>query len=329
MAALLQPGKGVLAYFTRHRTLSNLIMVIALVAGLVATTRIRTQYFPAGYAGNTVNDLGQSVGAGYFLVNYAGLAGNVTERAAIEAAFRDTLTAAPIDYGAAAANNVNRGRGSDVSYQEESKGVDTQLIFSLLPNWQITANYAYIVKEVSDGFSLVDAVDLNDRVNYGTEYDAWLLELGRDNFSDPKRASTWNRQSIVGKSLDLGPKQTASFFSNYQFTQGPLKDVSVRGGAIYTGTRPTAVDFGGGNTNVNTLRTPDTGTRWDIRAGLGYRYKTGPQTWRFNFTIDNLLGDVKDETRVRYALPNGTTTERRQITFYRPRVMRLSASLEF
>jgi len=46
MAALLQPGKGVLAYFTRHRTLSNLIMVIALVAGLVATTRIRTQYFP-------------------------------------------------------------------------------------------------------------------------------------------------------------------------------------------------------------------------------------------------------------------------------------------
>jgi len=89
------------------------------------------------------------------------------------------------------------------------------------------------------------------------------------------------------------------------------------------------VDVGGGNTNVNTLRTPDTGTRWDIRAGLGYRYKTGPQTWRFNFTIDNVLGNVKDETRVRYALPNGTTTERRQITFYRPRVMRLSASLEF
>ena len=293
------------------------------------TYAVRSQYFPAGYAGNTVNDLGQSVGAGYFLVNYAGLAGNATERTAIEAAFRDTLTAAPIDYGAAAANNVNKGRGSDVSYQEESKGVDTQLIFSPLPNWQVTVNYAYIDKTVSDGFSLVDAVDLNDRVNYGTEYDAWLLELGRENFSDPKRASTWNRTSIVGKTLDLGPKQTASFFSNYQFTHGPLKDVSVRGGAIYTGSRPTAVDFGGGNTNVNTLRTPDTSTRWDIRAGLGYRYKVQAQTWRFNFTIDNLLGDVKDETRVTYALPGGVSAERRQITFFRPRVMRFSASLEF
>jgi len=38
---------------------------------------------------------------------------------------------------------------------------------------------------------------------------------------------------------------------------------------------------------------------------------------------------VKDETRVAYTLPNGTTTERRQITFFRPRVMRFSASLEF
>ncbi len=287
------------------------------------TFAVRSQFFPANYAGTP------AASAGYFLVNYETLGNNAVERAAMEAAFRDTLTTTPINYGDTASNNPNRGRGSDVSYQEESKGIDAQLVFSVRPNWQIITSYAYIVKEVSDGFRLVDAVDLNDSKNYGTEYDAWLYELGRDNFSDPKRASTWNRQSIVGKSLDLGPKQTGSIFSNYTLTSGPLKNLSVRGGMIYTGTRPTTVDFGGGNTSVNSLRTPDTTARYELRGGLGYRYKMGAYNWRFNFTVDNLLGDVKDETTVGYTLANGTRTERRQISYFRPRVMRLSASLDF
>ena len=287
------------------------------------TFAVRSQYFPAGYAGTP------AASAGYFLVNYETLGSNPVERAAIEAAFKDTLTGTPINYGDTASNNPNRGRGSDSSYSEEAKGFDAQVVFSPLPNWQVITSYAYIKKEVSDGFKLVDAVDLNDGKNYGTEYDAWLYELGRDNFSDPKRASSWNRQSIVGKSLDLGPTQTASVFSNYVFANGPLKNFSVRGGAIYTGTRPTTVDFGGGNTNVNTLRTPDTSARLEFRGGLGYRYKMGAYNWRFNFTVDNLLGDVKDETRSTITLSNGTTTERRQITYFRPRVLRLSASLDF
>ncbi|MEO7598224.1 MAG: TonB-dependent receptor plug domain-containing protein, partial [Opitutus sp.] len=290
---------------------------------------VRSQYFPAGYAGQTVNDLGQAVGAGYFLVNYENLGANPIERAALEAAFKDTTTTSAIDYGAATSNNASRGRGSDVAYQEVSKGVDAQLIFSPLTNWQITLNYAYINKEVSDGFALVDAVDLNDGKNYGTEYDAWLAELGRDNFTDPKRASTWNRSSIVGKTLDLGPKQTASFFSNYRIMDGALKNFSVRGGLIYTGARPTTVDFGGGNTNVNTLRTPDTSPRWDVRAGFGYRLRTSERgAWNFNLTVDNLLDDRKDETTTSYTIA-GATVLRRQVTFYRPRTIRLSASVDF
>jgi iron complex outermembrane recepter protein len=289
---------------------------------------VRSQFFPAGYAGRTTNDLGVAVGSGYFLVNYETLAANATERAALEAAFRDTLTANPIDYGAAASNTPNKGRGSDVSYEEESKGFDAQLILSPLPNWQVTFNYAYIDKAVSDGFTLVDAVDLNNGVNYGTEYDAWLLELGRDNFSDPKRASTWNRTSIVGRTLDLGPKQTASFFSNYRFTDGPLRNLSARAGAIFTGKRPTTVDFGGGNTNVNSLRTPDVDARVELRAGLGYRMRWQGGDWRLNLSIDNLMDTQKNEETVVYSL-GSTTAERRQVTFYRPRNIRFSASVDF
>ncbi len=37
---------GILAYFVRHRTIANLLMVVMLVVGLVAATNIRAQYFP-------------------------------------------------------------------------------------------------------------------------------------------------------------------------------------------------------------------------------------------------------------------------------------------
>lgn len=37
---------GILSYFTRHRTLANLLLVIMIVAGLAASSRIRAQFFP-------------------------------------------------------------------------------------------------------------------------------------------------------------------------------------------------------------------------------------------------------------------------------------------
>ena len=41
------PSKaGFLSYFTRHRTVANLIMVVLLVLGLIAATKIRSQFFP-------------------------------------------------------------------------------------------------------------------------------------------------------------------------------------------------------------------------------------------------------------------------------------------
>ena len=39
-------GRGMLSYFTRHRTLANLLLAVMLVAGLAATSRLRAQYFP-------------------------------------------------------------------------------------------------------------------------------------------------------------------------------------------------------------------------------------------------------------------------------------------
>ncbi len=39
-------GSGIIAYFVRHRTVANLLLVVMIVIGLVAASRIRAQYFP-------------------------------------------------------------------------------------------------------------------------------------------------------------------------------------------------------------------------------------------------------------------------------------------
>lgn len=39
-------ASGVLSYFARHKTIANLLMVITLVAGVMAMTQIRSQFFP-------------------------------------------------------------------------------------------------------------------------------------------------------------------------------------------------------------------------------------------------------------------------------------------
>jgi len=40
------PTGGILAYFARHKTAANLLMLVMLVLGLVAATKIRAQFFP-------------------------------------------------------------------------------------------------------------------------------------------------------------------------------------------------------------------------------------------------------------------------------------------
>lgn len=46
MARRFEEGKGILSYFTRHRTLANLVLLVMLAAGGFAMSQIRAQYFP-------------------------------------------------------------------------------------------------------------------------------------------------------------------------------------------------------------------------------------------------------------------------------------------
>lgn len=42
----LPPARGLIATFTRHRTLANIVLVVMIVAGLAALPRMRAQFFP-------------------------------------------------------------------------------------------------------------------------------------------------------------------------------------------------------------------------------------------------------------------------------------------
>ncbi|MCP5037256.1 MAG: efflux RND transporter permease subunit, partial [Rhodobacteraceae bacterium] len=59
-----QAGKGILAYFTRHATLANLILVVMIAAGVITYPRMRTQFFPDIIVDNvTVSVQWQGAGA--------------------------------------------------------------------------------------------------------------------------------------------------------------------------------------------------------------------------------------------------------------------------
>ena len=47
----LPQAKGILSHFARHRTLANLLLVVLVVAGIAAGTRIRSQFFPDNVVG--------------------------------------------------------------------------------------------------------------------------------------------------------------------------------------------------------------------------------------------------------------------------------------
>jgi len=57
-------ASGILSYFTRHRTLANLLLVLMLVAGVTAAPNMRAQYFPDVIIDNvTVSTVWQGAGA--------------------------------------------------------------------------------------------------------------------------------------------------------------------------------------------------------------------------------------------------------------------------
>lgn len=258
-------------------------------------------------------------------------------RESIESMLRGTLpNGQPLPGGIAASDFLNanganwtgNSRGSDVEFDELAKGFDMQLQLKPVENWDVLLNYTNLERTISKGFEFVDFVD--DGTQYGTEYDLWVNRMGgAQNFGDPLRASTFTGAVLVGLQIADVPKHSFSFFNNYTFRSGPLKDLSLRAGAIYSSKRPTAVAVTGQNLGVNQYPTPAAPGRATYNLGLGYRLKVGELDWRLNLAIDNILDDQKDEVVVRYSDAQGNPVLRRTSIYYTPISFRFTAGVVF
>ncbi len=297
-------------------------------------TNVATSYWvPAGYfqAGQLTP---AEVTAGGRTVLYDSIAGSAVNRAAIEAAFaaRDFQL-----YNNNLSNNPSENRNSDVPISDRTEGVDLQLNIQLRTNWALIFNYAHLQQEITESFMLTAEAR-------ATEYDVWAMQLGRDNFADPKRPETYRGQQAVGVRIIDDPENAARLFTNYTFVDGALKGFNLGGGLIYDGQRQSVVAITNGGVAAARVA-PDLPERLTANLLLGYNRKIGSAHWRFQLNVSNLFDDQKDEsfnTSTVYVNATGTTVSatpgtglveqvvpNRAVRYYTPLTFRLSASVQF
>jgi len=264
-------------------------------------------------------------------------------RQVMEAAFNDVVNLedfTPIDYsrrrdgyGNNPSNRANiqgGGKSTFVTFTDEAEGMDLQMIYSPISNWQFIFNYAYTTREALTPFNFVPAADQETGVNYGTEYDLWVYFMGRENFEDPTDPTSLNSGGIKGISLYFGPEHSASFWTKYTFLEGRLENLGLAGGVIYTGESPTSIPIGDRDLASNPFRTPETADRYRVDLSLSYRWYKGPYEWRLGLNVYNVLDDTGNTTFATYPNPETDRTEtRRTQQNFAPRSYRLSLSLKF
>ena len=176
----------------------------------------------------------------------------------------------------------------------------------------------------------MDAYDVKTGIQYGTEYDIWVRDLGRESFEDPTRPSTATGGGVQGLSLYFAPEDMASIWSNYKIKEGPLSGLELGAGVIYVGPAQTSIPIGGPSLVSNLYATPDTKERYQYNAAVTYKKRFEHYDFRISLNIYNIFDEDYLESRVTYE--NLTTGEdERRRSYYRvdPFSFRLTATFDF
>jgi outer membrane receptor protein involved in Fe transport len=270
-------------------------------------------------------------------------------REVMDAAFNDLVNVedfTPINYGkqdsasltgqlmgnnpSNGANIQGGGRSSFVTFEDESKGVDMQLILSPRPHWQFIINYAYIERKTTSPFNLVDAKDQESGISYGTEYDLWSYWLGQDSFEDPTDPTTLTDGGILGTSLYMGANHSASMWTRYTIQEGPLEKLGLGLGIIYTGSAQTSVPIGSRQLLANPYRTPERPERFRFDAALSYRTNWRSYELDFRLNVYNIFNHTASRNFAHYTnQETGAEEVRRTQAFFAPRSFRASVTISF
>jgi outer membrane receptor protein involved in Fe transport len=227
-------------------------------------------------------------------------------------------------------NNATLGSGANVTFEEEGTGFDTQLIWSPVSQFQVMFSYSYQKREiVGRGFNLLDAIDPQTGVNWGTEFDRWVYVLGVENFEDPTRPSTYNGDSVRGLDLSFVPRQSFRTWSKYRFLDGFLAGLDVGGGVQFNGSAPTAAAIGGIDFVENRYPTPPTASHYEFDAFANYTFHAMRTRFVVSLKIANLLNTTERVRSVTYTDELGVEFQRRTVSRYTPRSWRLAISASF
>jgi outer membrane receptor protein involved in Fe transport len=240
---------------------------------------------------------------------------------------------APIlwDHGAGRAGNnpsMNIGQSVNVTFEDESRGIDLNFLITPVPNWQIVLNYSYIKREVTSPFNLAPVTHPETGENLGTPYDRWVYFLGRDAFEDPSDPTTLTT-GIKGLSLFFSPNHSGAIWNKYVFDDGPLDGLELGIGAIYNSESPTSIPIGGRDALLNPYRTPPIPERLKFDALLAYSWDWLDARWRLQMNIYNLTNDTLGRSIVNYETPEGENIKRRTVRFYAPTTFRCSLGVSF
>lgn len=198
--------------------------------------------------------------------------------------------------------------GAYCPINDQSQGLDAQLIFSLRPNWQVVASYAHVERKLTLGPRLAKALVYSPFAVYYANARTPVGQYGfgpASNWSDPTDSSTYNRSLGVGMSFDDTPADSYAVWSNYRFEGNLLKGFNVGTGLRYEGPR----DYSAGGITVdgginfpyeNAAGTSSNADRYRESEGkltvdllLGYTYKVGRVAWDFRLNVTNLLDNQK------------------------------------
>jgi len=258
-----------------------------------------------------------------------------------------------------AGNNpsASRSTSANVTFEDEATGWDMELIYTPLDNWEIVFNYAHTEREAQGAFNMVDFTDLTTGETYaGTEYSNIVRIFGReafgiesvdtdgdgyaDQFLDQHGEEISSSNPLLpseavggidGLSLFFQSEDTARLWTKYTFKDGPLDRLGFGFGAKWNGEAQTSIPIGGSSLGVNRFATPKAPARWEFEMGVYYSFEVGETDWRLRLNVDNLLDDTHDQATVTYMddlTGRGEVTKRYE-QYYRPRTVRLTATMSF
>lgn len=212
-----------------------------------------------------------------------------------------------VSYGYGAGNNPSLDQGAYCPVDDDSKGVDAQLILTPIDDLQVVLTYAHVKRKITEGPAFV-------KYAHNDPYALWMIqqESAVDvygggpaaNYGDPNDTSTYNRTFAKGMAADDTPSDTVSAWTHFTFNRRNfglpfLKGLSLGVGGKYEAARNY---LGSALTSDGTILKPTSGNvgRFDesdpklIVDGLvAYDTKIGKYDWNFSLNVFNLLDNQK------------------------------------